>query len=444
MRVLFVTPSELSSGEALTSLHMAERIERRGGQCRFLASPFTAALIEPRLGGRVTRMTTHAESNRALWEHALRDLRPDAVVFADYPLLFFSNGVTPLADDRWVASLATLDALAITLDHLGYAQRVMRVSFGPPHLSMHTEVTPALPAAMHVLLPCPMHEPGSLAGRRGTPFRYWDVPIGERPHNVTLGPTNVLREDWMDPQDDRERLVVHAAPNWAWRIARRWHLPHYEALSDMFQQWFAHGPAPVRIVSVNNGALLPPSHTPGVRILNSGLMPPDEYQRLLASADLLLTDNTVSVSIGRAVCALLPVALLRNSRRLIEIVDDSEPEPKRVALAMERAQLGSVFPFEAFPIWSAADIDELGLFRNNSITTCFASVELFGGDATRRRIGDLLSNAVVRDELRARQREYVANLASLPDSHDALAMLLEHGGVIGDHVRARIDTSCAP
>src|SRR5687768_180543 len=126
IRVLFVTPSELSSGEAVTALHMAERVVRRGGRCAVLASPFTAALLESRLGSLVTRLTSDRKGNQALWDIALRDLRPDAVVFADYPLLFFSNGITPLADDGWVASLENIDALPITLDHLGYAQRVMR------------------------------------------------------------------------------------------------------------------------------------------------------------------------------------------------------------------------------------------------------------------------------------------------------------------------------
>jgi len=138
MRVLFVTPSELSSGEAITVLHMAERITRRGGGCHVLASSFTADLLEPRLGARVGRFTSDRAENEALWDAAIRELSPHAIVFADYPLLFFSNGVVPLVSDRWVASLNELDAVPITLDHLGYAQRVMPVSFGPPHLSIHT------------------------------------------------------------------------------------------------------------------------------------------------------------------------------------------------------------------------------------------------------------------------------------------------------------------
>jgi hypothetical protein len=426
MRVLFVTPSELSSGESITALHMAERIARRGGECRVLASAFTATLLESRLGGRVTRLTADRRANQALWNDALCELQPDAVIFADYPLLFFSNGVAPLASEGWVESLARLDALAITLDHLGYAQRVMRVSFGPPHLSMHSEDTPELPARMHVLLPCPMHEPTEIAGRRGAPFRYWDVPLG--------GPTG--------PRGGDRLLVLHATPNWAWRIAKRWALPHYAALGELLRHWFAGLPEPVTVVSVNNGELLAELDTPGLRIRNSGVVPPDEYERLLASADLLITDNAVSATIGRAACALLPVALLHNSRRLPEILDAGEPEARRIALAMERARLGAVFRYEAFPIWSAEDVDELGLFRDNSVTSAFARVELFGGEPTRRQLAALLTDAATRADLRERQRRYVERVSALPDAHDVVAALLA-GRARGTGHPSADDTSCA-
>lgn len=427
IRVLFVTPSELSSGEAVTALHMAERVVRRGGRCAVLASPFTAALLESRLGSLVTRLTSDRKGNQALWDTALRDLRPDAVVFADYPLLFFSNGITPLADDRWVASLESIDALPITLDHLGYAQRVMRVPFGPPHLSMHAEVTPALPPRMGVLLPCPMNEPTAVAGRHGLPFRYWDVPLpgGSSRRERTGGAR----------QQDGRLLVVHTTPNWAWRIARRWGLPHYRALSELLQYWFTGLGAPVTVVSVNNGELLTATETTtDVRIVNSGVLPPDEYERLLAAADLLITENAVSVTIGRAACATLPVALLHNSRRLPDILDSADAETRQLVLAMERARLGAVFRFEAFPIWSADDVEELGLFRENSVTSTFVRAELFGGETTRRQLTALLTDPETRADLRDRQREYIARVAALPDASEVLASVLS----------ATMDSRCAP
>jgi hypothetical protein len=195
-------------------------------------------------------------------------------------------------------------------------------------------------------------------------------------------------------------------------------------LGDLLQSWLVDLPAPVTVVSVNNGALLAAREAPGVRIRNSGVLQPDDFERLLARADLLITDNAVSVTIGRAACALLPVALLHNSWRLPEILDAGEPEACQLALALERARFGAVFPFEAFPIWNADDIDELRLFRDNSITDAFAPVELFGGEHSRSQLVALLTQAATRAEVRGQQCRYLERVCALPDAFDALAALL--------------------
>jgi hypothetical protein len=413
--MLFVTPSELSSGEAITALHMAERIEQEGGHCVWLSSPFTARFLEPRFGDRVTRLSGDADRNRALWTRALRDLRPHAIIFADYPLLFFSNGIAPLVNEDWVASLESLDALPITLDHLGYAQRAMRVNFGPPHLSLHSEVTPEIPREMRVLLPCPMNAPGLVGGRHGTPFRYLNDPFD------SIGADAI---DGRGAARDKTLRVVHAVPNWAWRIAQDWRLPYYNGFSQLLEYYFADLPVPVTVVSVNNGELLPPSRTAGVDVFNSGVLAPTDYERLMATADLLITDNAVSNTVGRAVCALLPVACFRNPRRLLEIIDDADAIPRDIALEMERMRLGSVFPFEVFPIWNATDVEQLGLFRDNPITRAIAPVDLFGGAQSRSQLRELVTDAAARSELRSRQREYAEQLRGLPDAYGAVSAAL--------------------
>ena len=91
--------------------------------------------------------------------------------------MFFSRGSVPIISEAWLRSLDTLDANLVTLDHLGYAQRPLSISFAPPHLAIHLETMPLLPKRMHILLPCPIHEPSPLLDRHGVPFRYWTVPL---------------------------------------------------------------------------------------------------------------------------------------------------------------------------------------------------------------------------------------------------------------------------
>ena len=156
MKVLFVTPVEQGSGETITSLHVAQRLAARDDEVRFLAAPFAEKFLAPHFSNRIQLLGGDQTKNRVLWDREIREFRPDAVIFADYPLLFFAGGVAPLADSSWIASLDSLDACLITLDHFGFAQEEMGMFFGPPHLSFHYQVFPAIPSRMRRLLPCPM------------------------------------------------------------------------------------------------------------------------------------------------------------------------------------------------------------------------------------------------------------------------------------------------
>ncbi|MFL5383826.1 MAG: DUF6365 family protein [Longimicrobiaceae bacterium] len=412
MKAVFVVPSEISSGEAVTALHMAEAIAARGGRVRFLASPFAAACFRPRFPGRVTLLTNDREENRRRWTRLLRG-RPDAVVFADYPLLFFSSGTPPLADASWAAGLDRLDAALLTLDHLGYAQRPRLLFFGPPHLSLHFERTPPLPPRMEVLLPCPVQAPAAVPGRRGEPFRYWELPLA-----VGEAERRRVRSRYLD--DDRELLVFHSAPTWARLHAERFGLPYYALLPRILEHYLAGAPRRVTVVSVNGDAPPAASAGRGVRVVGVGRLPKDEYEALLLSADLMLTENAVSVTLGKAVCGLVPCAHLRNSWGLGELSARAEEPLRALVQESERARPGSVFPFEAFPIWRREDVEELGVFEGNGLAGCVPGVELFGGEATRAALHALLHDPAEREAVRARQRAYVDTLRALPGAYEAV------------------------
>jgi hypothetical protein len=412
-RVLFVSPSELSSGEGIKVLHMAEQLQRAGGTVACLASAFTARFLAPRLGTAVHPLTEDVAENNRRWQGVLASVRPQVVVFADYPLLFFSNGIAPLVTDSWLAALPEIDAALVTLDHLGYAQRAQRVSYGPPHLSLHSECTPDLPRGMAVLRPCPMNAPAMDPARIGAPFRFLDLPLVTR---VGSGAEAHVRAGGR-----ASHLVVHVTPNWAWRMAEDWRLPHYAMLPAVLETLFRDVERPVRVISINNGGLLMECDSDRLSIRNSGVMPRDEYEALLASADLLLTDNAVSATIGRAICSGIPAIALRNRRRLPEILGAGDPSARALADAMETARPGAVFPFEVFPLWNALDVDALGLFHGNAVTDAFVPVELFGGAESAETVRGVLEDGDVRARLGERQAHYTERVAALRTTPEALS-----------------------
>jgi hypothetical protein len=417
MRVLFVAPVEVGSGETITVRHMAERILKRSGRVRVLASRFARRLLGEGLSDLVQSLTDDGEVNRALWDASLRDFRPDVVVFADYPLLAFSNGVTPLWSEAWARSLDTVEPCLVTLDHTGYAQRPIGVFFGPPHLSFHHETIPAIPPRMRILLPCPMHSPGAVPGRKGQPFRYWDVPLAISPDTRAS-----IRRRFLSREDDF--LIFHAAARWAWQSAEAAGLAYYRLLPRILDFYFRDLPRPVTIVSVNDGALFDHPVGGSVRIINIPSVSSPLYDALLLASDLLLTENKISISLGKAICALLPCVTLRNSYRLRALLASLSGELLQIVTAMEAARPGAVYPYGVFPLGMDDELDRLGLYHQNPITHAFHELELYGGSETRRVLHGLLTDPLVRHALRARQQTYVDCLSATAPVEDALQRLV--------------------
>jgi Family of unknown function (DUF6365) len=222
-------------------------------------------------------------------------------------------------------------------------------------------------------------------------------------------------------------LVVHSAAGWARQAADLWNLPYYRHLSRLLSVYLTGLGRPVTVVSVNDGRLLAPADAPDVRIVNLAPIPAAEFEALLIASDLVLTENGVSVSLGKAVCGLRPAAVLANGHRLVDLVATAEPAIREIVLGMERDRLGAVFPYEVFPIWGRRELDQLGIHHANRFAAGFVRLEAFGGEATRSAIRDLLCDDATRSRLRARQGAYAAAVAALPGPAELLAEIAATG-----------------
>jgi hypothetical protein len=413
MNILFVAPSEVSSGEAITALRMAEDVLTHDDRVFFLASKFAAGFIAPSLPTRFTQLTDDRMQNQVIWAETIESFEPNLVVFADYPLLFFGSGVAPLVDDRWVAQLDTVDAAMATLDHLGYAQRRLSVFFGPAHRSIHAETTPPPSPRMQVLLPCPVHEPTTVDGRRGIPFRSVNLPL-ELPASRRAS----IRRKFLERAPGL--LILHVAPRWGWLIAEQLKLPYYSFLPRLLSGYLRGLTVPVTVVSVNRRHLLGANHDRQLRFVDLPTLKRGDFEALLLSADLVLTENAVSVSLGTAACGLRPVAVLRNSYRLGEALARADATMAALIQDMERQSPGAVFPWEVFPIWDRNDIEELGLFRDSSYPATLCWLEAFGGAETAERLHQLLLDDAEQAALRDAQARYVEQLEWLPTPREVL------------------------
>ena len=419
MRVLLVTPVKEGSGETITALHMAENLTSSGHSVLFLASPFARSFIGSHFPDQVWELGEDGNMNRSLWDTAIADFQPEAVVFADYPLMFAPGGCSPLVEEPgWEESLEELNACLVTLDHFGFAQREMSLYLGPPHLTFYYYKFPAIPERMHIMLPCPMNEPGPVSGRRGEPFRYWQVPF-----SIPEAACREVRARYLD--HDEDFLVFHSVSNWAWRHADVFELPFYRFLPKILDEYFGALPRRVTIVSVNNGSLLEPQPDARVRIINLPPIPKTEFEGLLFGSDLVITENKVSISMGKAICGFQPCAVFKNSYRLMELTKQLEGSLREVVVGMEGIRLGSVFPYEVYPSLVRQDLENIGLYRENSLTKGFWELEIYGDGETRNVLHRIMTDPCFVEELCLRQQAYVGTLKGLGDSAQVLSSLVQ-------------------
>jgi hypothetical protein len=417
MNVLFVTPSQVSVGESITSLQMAERLSEEGHGIHFLASQFTGDFIRGRLRAAVTDLGPELRANQDIWVKTLRHFRPTSIIFADYPLLTFDSGAAPLLDDVWERGLSECESQLFTLDHLGYAQKPRLVFFGPPQKTIGIQRIPKMPPHIGILLPCPLHDPETTK-LKGRTFRYSQADTNRHSANSTEWRRRI--------QDDRQVLILHLASGWACRAAELLNHPYYLKLPRLLSYYLNGLGRPVTVLSVNSGEKLPEGVHGNVRVINAEPMEPARLERLLLTSDLILTENRISVSLGQAISSLRPCAVLKNSHGIQEIMKSASKFLTLLAQEMERAQLGSIFPFEVFPIWSRADLQELDIFDESCLKQAFAALEIFGGEETKSQLQALLIDGSAREKMRAAQEAYLQRIESLPTPSQVLEAMRTH------------------
>jgi hypothetical protein len=418
MRVLFVAPIEQGSGETITAVHMGEDLVRSGHEVRYLASKFARRFIEPVLPGVSIELSSAGPSNIDLWCETINDFSPDATVFADYSFMSLPFGVAPLGrEPGWPEALDQYHGCLITLDHFGFAQQPMGVYFGPAHLTpFQYHNFSAIPERMEILLPCPMHEPGHVRGRRGHAFRYWEVPLSI-PSDVRAD----VRRRYL--VDSGGFLVFHTVPNWAWQAAELMQIYLYDYLPDLLDHYLGDLPRLVTVVSVNNGDLLDPLRAPRLRIVNLPPISISEFEALLLGSDLVITENRVSISLGKALCGFQVCGALVNRQRTLDLAFSPDLTVRGVVSAMEGRRLSSVYPFEVFPSGMAELLQRIILYRDNSLTTTFCDLEIFGGENTGAVFRRLLTDNELRTQLRSKQEHYLRKLARLPSASEIIRTL---------------------
>ena len=458
VRALFVTPTWMATGETAAALVLADSIVAGGGEAWFLASTPAAQIVRPKFGDRVQEMSADLASNQEHWRRMIEEVDPNVIIFSELRSLLALrlNRQFPLADLSWLRDLNRIDALLVALDHVGSTPSVQKMM---ARLSAHalfrliSNAWRPIFERMCILLPCPLHEPGKVEGRQGHPYRSMAMPLSIDPAVRAQVRARYLGEDHAEDG----RLIFHSVPRWSFRLAKTLKSPLYDFLGEILTGYVADVREPVAIVSVNDGTLLRPSPGKRVRVVNLAGLPLAEFDALMLSSDLVLTENIVSFTLAKTVGNAPGVALV-NSSTLKEILE-REPEGseiRRLALQMERRRAGSVYPHVMYPMKkqdqaaAAARSPRRLLFnaaapsvpmpeemiRVGSLQSSpFIRAELYGGQQTRELFRQLLTDPARRAQVRAEDESFIARQNALADGSAVLKRLLA-GRTLGETVLA--------
>jgi hypothetical protein len=415
MKMLFLAPSRDSRGEAAIAADLARQLPRKRIQVGFVSTAESMPQLHD-LGMPTLPLSGDTPAaNLAILDKVMGGFQPDILIAADAFAVNESGDWSGLSLDvlreRYDCRIGSIDrigwqAAGYTADFYGGAQVTM------PRL---------LDGCDLVVRTCPPHAPApSRPTEPGHPFV---VQTGLHPGGLRAGGLRpVTLDDGSQHGTDRQPdpvkrpVVLIANSEWEYRNPRQSAAVArlIDALPRILHSHLAGLGRPLQVIHVGPRAWQFPL-ADQLEYRHFTKMPYPMFHARLASADLFLTTNTLSATLGRAVLAGVSSLVLQNGSTL-----DEQASPGWLQQAAP--QLGTAYPFRVAPLgWH--DLLE-PLLSNNPYRDCFATAEIFDRAAVQGQLAGLLGGGPERLRLREGQQSFRELLAGLAKPVDVLREVL--------------------
>ena len=400
MKLLVLAPSRLSRGDAIIAADLARSLPRSRFQVAFAA----AVEVVPQLHdlGMPTLPLTGATpaDNLAILDDIVRGFKPDCLVAADafeleHTRSWSGLGMDVLREryDRPVASLDRLgwQAAGYTADLYGGGE---------------VRFPPLLDDCDVLIRPCPPHRaaPGP-SGVAVAALGLSGLRDGGQAH-ASAGPHY---------GSGREEETTVFLCNSAWEYRNRTRslavAELIDALPRLIHSHLAALGRPLRVVHVGPRQWRFPV-ADQIEYRHFSKLPYPMFHEKLATADLFVTTNVLSVTLAQAVLAGVPALVLENHQTF----GSSELPDWAGATA---PLLRVAYPFRVAPLGWHDFLEPL--LAGNPYTGCFATAGILDRQAVLGALTGLLDDDPVRSGLAQRQQDFQAELASLPPVGEVLS-----------------------
>lgn len=395
MRALFLAPTTKGFGETILGIRLAADLRRNGHDVRFLVHSSGSQLVGES-GFRCRSIAPHAlPLFDFLVSDEIRQWRPDALILSD----LFTVSLAMARAKTSLASLKRHDIPIVAIDTWSQVETGKTIDiFGKPRWQM-----PSWPRNFGLrVTPVPFANPLN-AGAAYYSSLPTDIEFAKkiRRHvRRTLGVT------------DSSKLVLLCTAEWQ-------HANYPSAAATRLQAAVPRvlgscidrlGPA-VHLVHVGPVAWSP---SPCEKYLWLPPTPPDRFNVLLSAADLVLTLNVSSTTIGRAIAARVPVASLVNSL--------TARTPKGLPCAGLEGTVAEATPTFAFDLWPLGYHDFLRpVWKGNPLCEVLPRLEVFSIDETLASLDSMLFSRETRSAAINAEAAYARSVRSLRPAPDTIA-----------------------
>jgi Family of unknown function (DUF6365) len=446
MKVLLICAPSRAFGEVNSLVQLARSIVANGGEVWFLASPLAADVAKSHFPHRVFQMTPELDQNQIMFWRIVKKFRPDTIVLAElYEILRpRRKAECPFISPRWLYDTAELECNLVFVDFIAHVPMLRDIAecdfcserFGRDSLRRFLE-------RLWVILPCPLNEPGPIAGRCGIPYKAQSLPLAIEPAQRAR-----VRARFMGEGNEADGvLVLRTGSSWQSILAEQYGLTLYERLGELFAAYLADLPNRTTLVSVSSRHQIScSSHS--MQIHNIGNLPPNEFDLLVLSSDLVITDNEIGYTLAKTI-GNVPSVVFVNTFTLDDVLrrEAGDSPIRRIVLEMESRRRDSIYPHKIFPIPAgpeelsehcpqheggvcAAPPAPMSNFRlGRMVSSPFVKVELYGGEETRAALEWVLCDRKARAEWKEQDRAYLERLNRLTDGVDVLSQLAMHESI---------------
>ncbi|HSE40191.1 MAG TPA: DUF6365 family protein [Acidobacteriota bacterium] len=242
--------------------------------------------------------------------------------------------------------------------------------------------------------------------------------------NVELSRKKEIREELGISVDDKLVLMVGAQ----WQTPSFWKVQECRRIAacvpNLLTYYLSRVDPKVRVVHIGPEPYKISSNLEG-RYLWLPRLDQNQFQALLASADLFLTPNFVGTTLSTAITIGLPMVVVSNSVRaktVDEAVSKIQGTPSEKLLTWLNAAV-PIYPFYCWPIGYHRLVSEM--LVNNPFCQTFREAELLHEEAVIEACRMLLFDESERSQLIEAQMKYVEVVRTLPRGADLVNQHLE-------------------